>query len=33
MTAVGMRLVAEDKRLKHYKIAWTDAAAITDPRS
>lgn len=33
MIAVGMRLVAEDERLKHYKIAWTDAAAITDPRS
>jgi RimJ/RimL family protein N-acetyltransferase len=33
MTAVGMRLVAEDERLKHYKITWTDAAAITDPRS
>jgi RimJ/RimL family protein N-acetyltransferase len=33
MTAVGMRLVAEDERLKHYKITWTDAAEITDPRS
>ena len=33
MTTVGMRLVAEDDRLKHYKITWTDAAAITDPRS
>jgi GNAT superfamily N-acetyltransferase len=33
MIAVGMRLVAEDERLKHYKIAWSDAAAITDPRS
>lgn len=33
MTAVGMRLVAEDGRLKYYKIAWTDATAIAGPRS
>jgi RimJ/RimL family protein N-acetyltransferase len=33
MAAVGMRLVAEDGRLKYYKIAWTNATAITDPRS
>jgi RimJ/RimL family protein N-acetyltransferase len=33
MTAVGMRLVAEDGRLKHYKIAWTGATSVTDPRS
>ena len=33
MTAVGMRLVAEDERLKHYKIARADGAANTDPRS
>lgn len=33
MIAVGMRLVAEDGRLKHYKITWPRAAAITDPRT
>jgi RimJ/RimL family protein N-acetyltransferase len=33
MTTVGMRLVAEDGQLKHYKIAWTDATPVTDPRS
>jgi RimJ/RimL family protein N-acetyltransferase len=33
MTAVGMRLVAEDERVKYYKITWTDEAAVTDPRS
>jgi RimJ/RimL family protein N-acetyltransferase len=31
MTAVGMRLVAEDERLKYYKIAWAGATAATDP--
>ncbi|MEY9946719.1 GNAT family N-acetyltransferase [Kitasatospora sp. GAS1066B] len=33
MTAVGMRLVAADERLKHYRIAWPDAMAGVDPRS
>ncbi|MCW2948021.1 MAG: family N-acetyltransferase [Actinoallomurus sp.] len=33
MAAAGMRLVAEDGRLKYYKITWSDATAITDPRS
>ncbi|MFJ5292986.1 GNAT family N-acetyltransferase [Streptomyces sp. NPDC088348] len=33
MTAAGMRLVAEDGRLKFYKITWNDAATRTDPRS
>jgi RimJ/RimL family protein N-acetyltransferase len=32
MGAVGMRLVAEDERLKYYKITWTDATAIVDLR-
>jgi hypothetical protein len=31
LAAVGMRLAADDGRLKHYKIAWTDADA-TDRR-
>jgi RimJ/RimL family protein N-acetyltransferase len=31
MTAAGMRLVAEDERLKYYRIAWADAAAVTGP--
>ncbi|MFF0065778.1 GNAT family N-acetyltransferase [Streptomyces sp. NPDC005279] len=31
MSAVGMQLVTEDERLKHYKIIWTDATATTDP--
>jgi RimJ/RimL family protein N-acetyltransferase len=33
MTAVGMRLVAEDGQLKHYKIAWPDAMSVTEPHS
>jgi RimJ/RimL family protein N-acetyltransferase len=33
MTAVGMRLVEQDERLKYYKITWADPAAITDPHS
>ncbi len=26
MAAVGMRMIAEDERLKHYKITWNQAA-------
>ena len=26
MAAVGMRLIAEDERLKYYKIAWNENA-------
>ncbi len=33
MTATGMRLVAEDERLKYYEITWTDAAVIGGPNS
>jgi hypothetical protein len=32
VTAAGLRLVAEDGQLKYYKIAWTGATAVTDPR-
>ncbi|MFJ1864788.1 GNAT family N-acetyltransferase [Streptomyces sp. NPDC088097] len=33
MTAVGLRLVAEDERLKYFKITWKDTAETTDPRT
>lgn len=33
MAAVGMRLVAEDERLRYYEIAWSEAAAVADPRA
>lgn len=33
MTAVGMRLIAEDERLRYYRITWNDAPETTDPRS
>jgi RimJ/RimL family protein N-acetyltransferase len=33
MTAVGMQLIAEDQRLRYYKITWKDTAVTTDPRS
>ena len=30
MIAVGMRLTAEDERLKYYKITWNETTEITD---
>ncbi len=33
MTAVGMRLIAEDERVKYYRIAWPDTATASEPRS
>ncbi|MFH8569267.1 GNAT family N-acetyltransferase [Streptomyces sp. NPDC017993] len=33
MSAVGMRVIAEDERLKYYKIAWDDTGEIADPHS
>jgi RimJ/RimL family protein N-acetyltransferase len=33
MTAVGMRLIAEDERLRYYKITWNRTTEITDPPS
>lgn len=33
MAAVGMRLTAEDERLKYYKITWDKAPEITGPCS
>lgn len=33
MAAAGMRLTAEDERLKYYKITWNEATEITDPCS
>jgi RimJ/RimL family protein N-acetyltransferase len=33
MAAVGMRLTAEDERLKYYKITWDETTKITDPSS
>lgn len=31
MAAVGMQLVAEDERLRYYKITWPGTTVITDP--
>lgn len=31
MTAVGMRLIAEDEQLKYYKIVWADGVTTADP--
>ncbi|MBG0857693.1 GNAT family N-acetyltransferase [Streptomyces spinoverrucosus] len=33
MLAVGMRPTGEDEHVRYFEIAWTDATAITDPRS
>ncbi|MFI1432103.1 GNAT family N-acetyltransferase [Streptomyces lydicus] len=32
MAAVGMRLVAEDERLKYYKITWNGTTEIAEPK-
>lgn len=33
MTAAGMRLFAEDERLKYYRTTWSDGAKAADPSS